>query len=161
MKSICESVAEHVALGEPLGELAEHVATCASCQRVVEMTGKLAATRHDIDPGLGFSARMTAGAQHRIVVRRRRRLAAGLAATVAAGMLGGFVITREPDVAPPQQAVEAPTQPDEELETLDDADLAGLVELADTRRSSRLSARWSRIQKPLAPYKKLVEGETP
>lgn len=163
MKSSCDVVIERIALGEPLGELAAHVATCGSCQQLVAMPGQLGATRRPIDPGLGFSARMTAGAQHRIAVRRRRRVAAGLAATVAAGMLGVFVVTRDPaPVAPPQPAAELPAVPDEAAPTPDDeANLAALIQLSDTKRSRRLSAHWARIQRPLAPYKKLLEGETP
>jgi hypothetical protein len=157
----CDSVAERIALGEPLAELDAHVAECERCRRIVAMPAQLGGTRHSVDPGLGFSARMTIGAQQRLVVRRRRRIAAGLAATVAAGMIGVFAFTREDAVAPQpvQPAVEAQL-PAEEPVALDDGELAALVELADTKKSRRLSAHWSRIYKPLAPYKKLVEGET-
>ncbi len=165
MTSTCDSVAERLALGEPLAELGEHASACERCQRLVAMTGQLVATRHAVDPGLGFSARMTVGAQHRLVVRRRRRIAAGLAATVAAGMLGVFVVTREPSVQPvpeqPAAALDTNKQPKPDDTTLDEADAKALIELSDTKRSRRLSAHWARIQRPLAPYKKLVEGETP
>jgi hypothetical protein len=165
MTSICESVAERVALGEPLAELDEHVSSCPRCRRVVAMPGQLGATRHSVDPGLGFSARMTVGAQQRIVVRRRRRIAAGLAATVAAGMLGVFAITRQPEaqqVAPDDPAV-AERLPTEEPVFFDDTEVAYLVDIADVKRSRRESAHWARIQRPLAAYKQLVEdeGETP
>ena len=163
MTSHCDSVAERIALGEPLAELDEHVSSCARCKRVVAMPAQLGGTRHSVDPGLGFSARMTVGAQHRIVVRRRRRIAAGLAATVAAGMIGILAFTREPEPAPAQlQPAVAEQLPVEEPIVIDEPDLAALVELADTKRSRRLSAHWARIYKPLAPYRKLVEeGETP
>lgn len=168
MMSHCDSIAERVALGEPLAELAEHAATCARCQRVIEMPARLGATHHEVDPGLGFAARITAGAQQRIAVRRRRRLAAGLAATVAAGMVGVFAITREPPTPAPAPVAVAPVVDDDtarDLEPpaveLEDAELAGLVRLADTKRSRRLSAHWARIQRPLAPYKQLVKGEAP
>ena len=46
MNATCDAVAERVALGEPLGELREHVATCARCQRLVALPGQLGATRH-------------------------------------------------------------------------------------------------------------------
>ncbi|HET9482547.1 MAG TPA: hypothetical protein VFO79_01210 [Xanthomonadales bacterium] len=160
----CDSVAERVALGEPLAELDEHVSSCPRCQRLVAMPAQLGGTRHSVDPGLGFSARMTVGAQHRIVVRRRRRIAAGLAATVAAGMVGIFAFTREPEPPPAQlQPAVAERLPIDEPVELAEDDLSALVELADTKRSSRMSAHWARIYKPLAPYKKLVEdeGETP
>ena len=163
MMSHCDSVAERVALGEPLAELDEHVSSCTRCQRLVAMPAQLGGTRHPVDPGLGFSARMTVGAQHRIVVRRRRRIAAGLAATVAAGMVGLLAFTREPEPAPAQlQPAVAEQLPIEESIPFEENELEALVDLADTKRSSRMSAHWARIYKPLAPYKKLVEeGETP
>ena len=158
MTSHCDSVAERVALGEPLAELDEHVSSCARCQRLVAMPDVLGATKHAVDPGLGFSARMTVGAQHRIVVRRRRRIAAGLAATVAAGALGVVVLARQPEAQGTLgPAVEAKLPEQEQPASLDEADAKALVELADTKKSSRLSAHWARIQRPLAPYKKLVE----
>lgn len=166
MTSTCDSVAERIALGEPLAELDEHVSSCARCQRLVAMPTQLGATRHSVDPGLGFSARMTVGAQNRLVVRRRRRIAAGLAATVAAGMLGVFAITREPEAQQQaQQPAVAEQLPTEETTTFDEPEIRFLVDVADTSRSRRLSAHWARIQRPLAPYKQLVEesaeGGTP
>jgi hypothetical protein len=157
----CDLVIERVALGEPLGKLSEHVTSCARCQRIVAMPGRLGATRHASEPGHGFAARMTVGAQHLIVVRRRRRLAAGLAATVAAGVLGVFVVTRSPDEPQQRAAVELP-QPvkDNQPVAADEADLDMLVRLADTRRARRVSAPWGRIQKPLKPYMQLVKGVT-
>jgi hypothetical protein len=162
--SMCDQVAERLALGEPLGDLSEHVSTCSGCQGLVAVSSQLGATHCAVDPGLGFSARMTVGAQHRITVRRRRRLAAGLAATVATGAFGVFVVAHTPDesrstanYAPPHDT----KSPDEPPTATPDDDLAALVQLADVDRSSRLSARWSHIKKPLAPYKKLLKGVEP
>jgi len=59
--SVCDQVAERVALGEPLGDLTEHAEGCASCKNLIAMSSKLGATRHAVDPGLGFTARMTVG----------------------------------------------------------------------------------------------------
>jgi hypothetical protein len=162
MMTTCESVAERVALGEALGELAEHAASCERCQRLIDLPGKLGATRHEVDPGLGFAARMTVGAQHRIAARRRRRVATGLAATVAAGALAVFVFTRTPDREPTYVSTDTtnPT-PDPVVEPTSDADLAALINLADVDRSSRLSADWSEIEKPMRPYRKLLQGVTP
>jgi hypothetical protein len=172
MSSTCDQVAERVALGEPLGDVGEHAATCERCKRLVALPVELGATHREVDPGLGFSARMTAGAQHRIVVRRRRRIAGMAAAAVAASTLGVFVLTREPEqrslatnppVQPDQnQAAEVPQQPDpwdhnNEPDDVDD-DVRALVQLANTDRSSRLSADWGRIGKPLAPYRTLLRG---
>jgi hypothetical protein len=36
-----------------------------------------------------------------------------------------------------------------------------LVNLSDTKRAARESARWGRIRKPLRPYIQLVKGVTP
>jgi hypothetical protein len=161
--SLCDQVTERVALGDALAELSEHVETCARCARVVVMSSQLGATRHAVDPGLGFSARMTVGAQHRIGVRRRRRLAAGLAATVASGALAVVFVTRAPEDHVPVHTAALRTPPPTlaPAATDDDDDLAALVQLADVDRASRLSARWGHIKKPLRPYKQLIEGVTP
>lgn len=168
-ESMCDQVAERLALGEPLGELSEHVSGCAGCQGLVTVSGRLAGTHHAVDPGLGFSARMTVGAQHRLGVRRRRRLAAGLAVSVATGMFGVFLVAHHPAGSDgPQRAVQTPpshrdTRP--ELQPapgpVPDDDLAALAQLADVDHASRLSADWGFIEKPLAPYKKLVKGDVP
>lgn len=166
MMSSCDYVAERVALGEPLEELASHVAECARCEALVAMPDKLGATRRPVDPGLGFAARMTIGAQHKITTRRRQRLAASLAGTTAIAAAGVFVLTRTPEPEPsrPAAVIDVPsievkdTQP---AAALAESEAITLVRLADTQRSRRLSAHWARIQRPLAPYKKLVKGVTP
>jgi hypothetical protein len=171
--SVCDQVAERVALGEPFGELAEHVEGCASCKDLIAMSSKLGAARHAVDPGLGFTARMTVGAQHRIAARRRQRLAVGLAATVVSGAFGVFIVTHTPSappvVAPAPQIKLPPTNDpwDSEKETPpaeadEDSDLAMLVDYSDVERSARVSANWKHITRPLAAYKRLVkEAETP
>lgn len=164
--STCDQVAERIALGEPLGELSGHAETCEQCRDLVAVSSKLGATRHAVDPGLGFTARMTVGAQHRIAARRRQRLAAVLAATVASGAIGVFFVshTNEP---PPPVAIElrepkdpGPDKAKDQVKP-EDEDLAALVEFADVDRASRVSARWRHIERPLAPYKKLLKGEAP
>ncbi|MDX2088774.1 MAG: hypothetical protein SFX73_13035 [Kofleriaceae bacterium] len=160
MNPHCDQVTERVALGEALGELAAHAQSCARCQRVVAMPGKLGATRHDVDPGLGFAARMTVGAQERLDVRRRRRIVGGVAATVAAGALAVLFVTRPADPTPAVQPAIDTTQhhqPEPVIDPANDADLKALVNLADVERSSRLSADWRQIKKPLVPYRKLFK----
>jgi len=175
--SPCDQVAERLALGDPLAELSEHAASCAHCQGLVSVSSQLGATRHAVDPGLGFSARMTVGAQHRIGVRRRRRLALGLAATVASGVVGVFVVTHAPPAHRAEPAMAQLTgaikegandhgrdpspDPWRAKDSDPDADLTSLVQLADVDRASRLSARWNHIKKPLSPYKKLLKGVLP
>ena len=175
----CEVVAERVALGEPLGDAAEHAERCPKCRRLVALPAELGATHREVDPGMGFAARMTAGAQHRVVVRRRRRIAASMAAAVAAAAVGVFFVTREP--AAPSLATN-PDQTEQQQPALEmqdknnenqndpwdandrddvDEDVRALVQLADTDSASRTTAPWKQIQKPLDPYRALLQGVEP
>lgn len=163
MNAACETIAERIALGEPLGELTGHVATCSRCKRVVALPSRIAAATARPDPGLGFSARMTIGAQTKLVVRRRRRVAAGAAGAVAAAAVAVFALTRSttPTVEEPRNvAVEMPRRIEAPV-AVEESDLAGLVRLADTKRATRAAAPWGRIRRPLAPYVQLVKGVAP
>lgn len=170
MSELCESVTERIALGEPLGELRDHAATCARCERMLAMPTRIAAATERPDPGLGFAARMTIGAQHKLVRRRRQRIAATAGGSVAAAALAVFALTRsttppEPDNrAALETKVPAPTADQAKNEKpvlVDNPDLVQLVNLSDTKRAARESARWGRIRKPLRPYIQLVKGVTP
>ena len=173
MKEVCDIVAERIALGEPLGDAAEHAATCPRCRRLSALPTELGATHRESDPGIGFAARMTAGAQQRITVRHRRRVAATALAVVAATTLGVVFLTRQPAEEPvavttpahhddkvatdTQKQHETPDKPDQKV----DEDVRYLVHLARTDRAAHASAKWRRIEKSLAPYKHLVKGMTP
>jgi hypothetical protein len=167
----CGLVTERVALGEPLGDLQGHAASCARCAKVIAMPARIAAAheptrldRRGNDPGLGFSARMTIGAQQRLVIRRRRRIAGSAAGAVAAAAVAAFVLTRSPAESDRSVAFEPITNPPvaETPVPVGDAELIQLVNLADTKRAMRREkAPWGRIQKPLAPYVKLVKGVEP
>ncbi len=161
MKEVCDIVAERVALGEPLGDAAEHAESCPRCRRLSALPRELGATHAEADPGIGFAARVTAGAQKRIVVRRRRRIAAGVAAGIAATTLGVVLLTRTSPVeqAQPDKAA-TQTQPAPEPPKVDE-DVRYLVHLARVDRASHASAHWRRIEKPLAPYKHVIKGTTP
>lgn len=173
MTTNCDLVAQCVAFGEPLGALDEHVTTCPRCQRMVDMPGLLTKTRHEIDPGLGFSSRMTVGAQQLMTTRSRRRLMAGLAAAVATVTLGAFVVTRnsgddnrQPVAMPVTHMDDKPAgktgdQAPAPVADTADEDVITLVHYANTDRNRRLSAKWSKIEKSLEPYRQLVEGVTP
>ena len=172
----CDVVAERVALGEPLGDAADHAERCPKCRRLVALPTELGATHREADPGLGFAARMTAGAQHRVVVRRRRRIAAGMAAVVAAAAMGVFFITRTPDAPQLAKNPDEMTQPQPAVAPHDknekdpwdtdkasdvDEDVRALVQLADTDGASRTTAHWKKIEKPLDPYRALLQGVEP
>jgi len=166
MSNICESVTERIALGEPLGELRDHAVTCVRCSRTMAMPGKIAAATARPGPGLGFAARMTIGAQTKLVVRRRRRIVATAGSSVAAAALAVFVLTRSSTpTEPTKPAPVLEAQPmrviDDQPAAASDSDLVHLVRLADTKRAARASASWGRIRRPLAPYVQLVKGVAP
>lgn len=154
----CEIVAERFALGEPLGEHAEHARSCERCHELSVVADKLVATHHAIDPGLGFSARMTVGAQNRIAVRRRRRIATTVGVSAAAAAAFVFVVTRPTERATDNTHVAiSPIKAEADPPTpVDDADLAFLA--SDPEAAARTTADWNHITKPLRPYKKLLQG---
>ena len=158
----CDVVVERVALGEPLGDLAEHAATCERCKKLTTLPSELAAVPHEADPGVGFTARMTVGAQNVLAARRRRRVIGGIAAATAVAAGAVFVVTRPygPDQVATAPATEEHKQP-EPAPQPDNFDAQELVKLARVERSSHAGARWSEITKPLAPYRALVKGTKP
>jgi len=158
----CDQVVERIALGEPLGELADHVATCEKCKRLTALPAELAAVPHEAEPGVGFTARMTVGAQTVLAARRRRRVVGGIAVATAVAAGAVFVVTRTPDgepIADQRPAVQDTNTPQPEPAQPDE--LKALVKLARVDRASHSSAHWSQITKPLAPYKALVKGMKP
>lgn len=170
MSEPCDLVAERVALGEPLGELAEHAASCPKCRRLAALPAEIGAVHKDIDAGLGFTARMTIGAQQRFAARRRnRRVAVGAAAAVAVAAGTVLVVTRTPAGEPVAEQPPAPAmehrqpqpQPDEPKPGQPDPDLEALVQMSRAEHAMDTSARWGEITQPLAPYKTLVKGITP
>ena len=175
MNPICNVVAERVALGEDLGEHEAHAKTCARCQRVVALPSSLASTGHAADPGMGFASRMTAGAQHRITVRRRQRYAAVASVAAAAAALITMVLVREPESSSvayvpvellphlpatnPVSTKDDPWKPREPGKV--DDDVRALVHLANVDRSRHISAHWGRIEKSIAPYRTVLKGSEP
>jgi hypothetical protein len=180
MKTICDQVAERVALGEELGDVAEHAAECPHCKRLIALPVELGMTAREADPGMGFSARMTAGAQHRIAIRRRRRYAASGGVAVALAAAVAMLLIRQPAerpiaYVPPEvlkqvldqlPAIQPPiTHKDDPWKTHDpdsvDDDVRALVHLAKVDRNRHLSAHWGRIEKSLAPYRAVLKGSEP
>jgi len=178
--SICTIVAERIALGEPLGEHAAHAASCARCQRAAALPHALGASKAAVDPGIGFSARVSAGAQHRLVVRQRRRVVGTVAATALVAVLGVFAVTHEPDSRtaelPSPDRSHPATQTDRDRDKSDhpdrpdpwkphdgalDPDVAALVHLARNADPNRGHAKWHRFEKSLAAYRALVKETTP
>jgi multisubunit Na+/H+ antiporter MnhG subunit len=170
----CDHVAERLALGEALGELDAHVATCPACTGLVRMPTMFAATAHAAEPAPGFSARMTVGARGRIAARRRNRMATITAAAAAVFLIGGSVASREParslqgamrplmEMTPlDSSAAERPVAErpaDDVPATTDDELAAALVRLADVDGALLPATDWSRIEAPLAPYRILLSS---
>lgn len=163
MSSPCDVVAERVALGEPLGDVADHAATCAKCRRIAALPAELGVVTSEADPGLGFTARMTSGAQHLLVARQRRRIVTAAVSAAAAASLLTFALTRKPESSTQsaQPALDTGSQQEPEQVADDEDDLRALVKLADTDRSAEYSADWGAIERPLAPYATLVKGVEP
>jgi hypothetical protein len=162
MKPPCDVVAERIALAEPLGDLAEHAASCERCRGLAALPAELSAVPRGVDPGIGFTARMTVGAQHVLAARRRQRAVAGIAVATAVAAGAVFFITRP---SPDEPLATAPAAQDTEqkppVEPATNDELQALVKLARVERSSHLSARWGHITRPLAPYHALVKGTKP
>ena len=172
----CDQVAERVALGEQLGDLAEHAAECPHCKRLIALPVELSMLKRDADPGMGFASRMTAGAQHRITVRRHQRYAAAGGLAVAAAAAIALLVMRQPEEPSiayvphdiieqiAKQAVQPTVTPDpwktHEPGEVDD-DVRTLVRMANVENHRHISARWGRIEKSLAPYRAVLKGTEP
>ena len=168
----CDLVAERLALGEldsgPNGaELDAHTASCERCKRLLALPASLAKTGHAADPGIGFSSRITAGAQHRITVRRRNRIVATSVMSMAAAAMLVLVATHHtdesgvafqmPTLQQPKPAVMQPHPNQREV----DPDVRALVDIADIDRDLHVHTHWGRIEKPLRAYKAVLEGTQP
>jgi len=174
----CDQVAERVALGESLGDLADHAAECPHCKRLIALPVELSMLKRAADPGMGFASRMTAGAQHRIAVRRHRRYAAGGGLAVAAAAAIALVVARQPTddsiayvphalidkiakqaIQPPVAHEPDPWKSHEPGEV--DEDVRALVRMANVENHRHISAHWGRIEKSLAPYRAVLKGTEP
>jgi hypothetical protein len=109
----CDVVAERLALGEPMAELAQHADDCPRCQGLLSVQRALTtSSRGDATPAHGFASRMTVAANQRLVVRHRRRVAGYAMLSAAVAAMVTFVIVREPDRASPPIAATTPERPD-------------------------------------------------
>jgi hypothetical protein len=181
MTSPCDLVAEHLALGEPLGADGDaHVAACPACARLVRVPGLVAATARPLALPAGFAARMQVGARATLAVRRRTRFATMTVAAASVAAVATFAITRR-DAAPAPGAMdpwaarqpisshdpgrdhEQPSapRPEPRLDHVPDRDplTLRLVRLADVDAALAPSAPWHRIEAPLAPYRHLLDRQ--
>lgn len=183
----CDVVAERLALGEPMAELAQHVDDCPRCQGLLSVQRALTtSSRGDATPAHGFASRMTVAANQRLVVRHRRRVAGYAMLSAAAAAMVTFFVVREPDRTSspiaatdverpdpetpkdpwsdptPANPTETPDEvpgPDEPVEELleHDDDAYALHILSETA-GARISADWESIEdKPMRAYERLLE----
>lgn len=161
----CDVVAERVALGEPLADVSAHAASCERCQRLLQLPASLASAARAVDPGAGFSARVTAGAQNRLVARRQRRIAGASLVSIAVAAVAVLVVTHHPAPPAPTAPAGAPAasahEPEKHEPRKVDPDVSALIHLADTAHDLSPAANWGRIEKPLRPYQAVLEGKLP
>ena len=177
MMSLCDQVAERLALGEPLGEDGDaHIAACPACARLAKLPGLVAASAREVEPGPGFSSRMQVGARTVLTARRRTRIASVTLAAAAAALIGGVFVTRH-DRADNRGAMsriddpmplslpgehrdsrkhDQPSMPSTHQPTSDQQLVAHLARVADVDGALAPHAPWRRIEAPLAPYRSLL-----
>lgn len=174
MKSPCYGVAERLACGEPLAELAVHADECPRCQSLFAAQRLLTQRPGSAsEPARGFTARMTAVANQRLVARHRRRVVGYAALSAAAAAMLTFALVREPTKAAPTTAARQPYEaqpvaeqpaggsdepspwdsPNAEAEA--DEEARALLVLARTH-AEPVSADWRAIERPLSAYRQLL-----
>jgi hypothetical protein len=177
MMSPCDGVAERLACGEPLAELAAHAEDCPRCGSLLATQRLLAAGAtggRSLEPSPGFTSRMTVMAGHRLVSRQRRRIAGYAALSAGAAAMLTFAVMRTPergsapapvaqrerkDVLPASAGANPPVEqnpweaPVAERDTGEEE-----LELTSLAHSyaDPVSADWSEIERPLLPYRQLL-----
>lgn len=166
----CDEVTERLALGEPLGDVEDHVATCPACSRLVGLPRLVAASAHAAEPNPGFVIRSTAGARTLMVRRRRNRIIGNGIAAAAVLVLAVWAV-RSPIAGgkhkQPSQQVQVPWRnpepinvPDPTLLTPVTNDVIGneLETISNFDRVMAPSRQWNAAQAPLSRYRIVVQG---
>lgn len=170
MTSLCETVLERFATGDPLSDdEAAHVARCVDCARLARVPRLLATAAQEPAPAPGFSTRMEVGARARLAQRKRRRVAMTGAAAAAVLVAGGLAVTRPADrVTEPaalytaEELERAPLPPPSTLErpaTSAEQLVLHLVRVSDVDAALAPAADWPAIAEPLDPYRALLLRE--
>ena len=184
MKTTCEQFANAVVTDEDIASFTEHVATCGRCQGLARTVaglgaasgpGQLRAT--DAEPRMGFAARITVGAQHRVTQRRRNRyIMTGAGGLVAAAAVTALLVSQRNAGTPAQPAANVPslekpepTQPEPVTDPApvphvldeDRDNLRALVRwqaTADAWQQDRLpsAVNWRKTIKPVAAYQTVL-----
>jgi len=167
----CDEVTERLALGEPLGDVEDHVATCPACSRLVGLPRLVAASAHAAEPNPGFVIRSTAGARTLLVRRRRNRIIGnGIAAAAVLALAVWAVKSPIGGTTKQQQLLPGMTQlphnpepmnvPSPTLLTPVTDDVIGteLKTISNFDRVMAPSRQWNKAQTPLSRYRIVVQG---
>jgi len=167
----CEEVTERLALGEPLGDAEDHVATCPACSRLIALPRLVAASAHAAEPNAGFVIRSTTGARTMLGRRRRNRIVGNVAAAAAVILVGVWAVQSPVTVDKKQQQHQVgmrdpsqnPTPVGDNSPTLDTPvtnDLIGneLVNISDLDRVLAPSRQWRKVESTLSGYRFVVQG---
>jgi len=172
MTALCNEVAARAAAGEELGEeLRGHASVCDECAAILAIPkglGEISACRAKLEPGPGFTSRVSRSA-FRTLDRRRRVRVAGLATAAACAcalVVGALTWHLSASSPADRQAELAATAPLATAEApageVDAAAAAELASLYDLDSALAYHADWNYIQEPLEPVWLLVgEGDVP
>ncbi|MEZ4400649.1 MAG: hypothetical protein R3B06_11555 [Kofleriaceae bacterium] len=146
--SRCNLVAGAVATGAPLTDAERaHLDGCPDCAALVALPRALARAATTGAPAAGFTARVTAGAHRRLVVRRRRRVALTVVASAAAVLLAVVGVRRlrpQPRPPAPLPAATLPMTPEQTARARE------LLDLTRFDRAMAPAAPWHDIEAPWA-----------
>jgi hypothetical protein len=164
--SPCDVVIERLALGEPIGDVEDHVATCPACSRLIALPRLVAASAHAAEPNPGFAIRTAAGARAKLVTRRRNRIATNAIAAIAAVALGVWALRTPIEPTLQMQGMHTAPSPLEPIHnsdrtpddlTLTDEEIgAELGRISDFDRVLAPSPRWDDAEAPLHGYRLIV-----
>jgi hypothetical protein len=166
----CDEVTERLALGEPLGDVEDHVATCPACSRLVGLPRLVAASAHAAEPNPGFVIRSTAGARTLLVRRRRNRIIGNGVAAAAVLALAVWAVRSPiggvkqnpllPQASMPSHNPEPINTPNPTLLTPVTNDVIGteLKTISNFDRVMAPSRQWNAAQRPLSRYRIVVQG---
>jgi hypothetical protein len=167
--SPCDEVTERLALGEPLGDVEDHVATCPACSRLIALPRLVAASAHAAEPNPGFAIRSTAGARTLLVRRRRNRIIGNGVAAAAVIVLAVWAV-RSPAakiVSKQQSGVSTLPHNPEPVHANDPTLVTPVTDQVMSRELRTISnfdrvmapsRQWNDATAPLSRYRFVVQG---
>ncbi len=168
----CNEVAARTAAGEELGEeLRGHVRVCDECSAMLALPKglrEISACRSKLEPGPGFTSRVSRSAFRTLDRRRRVRIAgmATAAACACAIVVGAFTWHLSRTSSGGQQPAVAAggtvAMGEAPVTEVDTTAVDELASLTDVDSALAYRADWDYIQEPIAPMWLLIgEGDLP